>query len=97
LRASVPDIIVLVSRKYLALIMVGVLIASPVAWLLMRKWLMHFAFRTGINWWIFVVAGVAALLIAAVTVSYQVIRVAMVNPIKSLRTECSPIFTLILK
>jgi len=67
--------------------MVGVLIASLVAWLMMRKWLAHFAFRIDISFWIFVLAGGAAVLIAAVTVSVQVLRVAMNDPIKSLRVS----------
>jgi len=87
LGASVPDIIVLVSRKYLVLVTLGILIASPVAWLLMRQWLTHFAFRIDISVWIFVLAGVAALLIATVAVSYQVLRVAMANPVKSIREQ----------
>ncbi|HTI07470.1 MAG TPA: ABC transporter permease [Puia sp.] len=87
LGATVPDIVVLVSKKYLILITVGVLTASPLAWLMMHQWLMHFAFRIDISWWIFVLAGVAALLIAALTVSFQVLRVAMANPTKSLREQ----------
>ena len=87
LGASVPGIIVLVARKYLALVVIAVLIASPLAWLMMRQWLMHFAFRIDISWWIFALAGLTAIFIAAVTVSYQVIRVAGANPMKSLREQ----------
>jgi putative ABC transport system permease protein len=87
LGASIPDIMVLISRKYLIIVMVAVLIASPLAWLMMNQWLMHFAFRIGISWWIFLLAGIAAILIAALTVSYQVLRVATANPMKSLRDQ----------
>jgi hypothetical protein len=82
-----PDIMVLLSPKYLVLVIVSVLIASPLAWLMRHQWLMHFAFRINISWWIFVLAGVAAILIAAVTVCYQVLRVATANPMKSLREK----------
>ena len=87
LGASIPDIMALVSKKYLVLVTAAILIASPLAWLMMHQWLMHFAFRIGISWWIFLLAGIAAILIAAITVSYQVLRVAMANPMKSLRDQ----------
>jgi putative ABC transport system permease protein len=87
LGASIPDIMILLSKKYLVLVIVSVLIASPLAWLMMHQWLMHFAFRIDISWWIFVLAGVAAILIAAVTVSYQVLLAAMASPMKSLREK----------
>jgi putative ABC transport system permease protein len=85
LGASIPGIIMLVTRKYLALVLVAVLIASPLAWLMMRRWLMHFAYRIEIGWWIFALAGITVIFIAAATVGYQMVRVARVSPIKSLR------------
>ena len=65
----------------------SIIIATPIAWWIMNKWLEDFAYRISISWWMFVIVGVAALLLALVTVSYHSIRVAMANPVKSLRTE----------
>lgn len=62
-------------------------IAFPVAWWAMNKWLQSFAYRIDISWWVFVVAGFSALSIALITVSWQAIRAAVANPVKSLRTE----------
>jgi putative ABC transport system permease protein len=69
------------------LVIVAAVIAFPVAWWAMNKWLRDFAYRIDIGWSAFVVAGVAALLIALVTVSFQAIKAAVSNPVKSLRTE----------
>jgi len=63
------------------------LVAIPVAWLVMHLWLQDFAYRVSIHWWVFLLAGIAALLIALLTVSYQAIKAALANPVKSLRTE----------
>jgi len=62
-------------------------VASPLAWLIMYRWLQDFAYRTPISWWIFVVAGFSAVMIALLTVSFQAIRAARANPVKSLRSE----------
>ncbi|HMW25887.1 MAG TPA: hypothetical protein PKC51_04585, partial [Ferruginibacter sp.] len=62
-------------------------IASPLAWYIMNKWLQDFAYRVDISWWVFVVAGIGAVLIAFITIGFQAIRAATVNPVKSLRTE----------
>jgi len=87
LGASVFNITRLLSLEFLSLVLISVLIASPVAWWMMNKWLQDFVFRIEIQWWIFVLAAMAAAVIALLTVSYQAIRAAVANPVKSLRTE----------
>jgi putative ABC transport system permease protein len=87
LGASVANIAGLLSKDFLSLVFIGCLIAFPVAWGLMNNWLQEFAYRINIGWWIFVVAGMAALLIALFTVSFQTVRAAIADPAKSLRTE----------
>jgi putative ABC transport system permease protein len=87
LGASVAGITRLLSKDFLNLVVVAIIIASPLAWFFMHKWLQDFAYRINIGWWIFVLAGVAALMIALITVSYQAIKAAIANPVKSLRTE----------
>ena len=87
LGASVPDITKMLSKDFLRLVIIAIIIASPVAWWVMSKWLEDFAYRVNISWWIFVVAGALALLIAMLTVSLQAIKAAIANPIRSLRTE----------
>ena len=77
----------LLSKDFVKLVLLAIIIASPVAWWVMSKWLQDFAYRVNLSWWIFVIAGVAALLIAMITVSFQAIRAAITNPVKSLRTE----------
>lgn len=87
LGASVGSIVALLSRDFLQLVMVAVIIAAPVAWYFMEAWLKEFAFRIEIRWWVFALAGLMALLLAFVTVSAQSVRAAMANPVKSLRSE----------
>ncbi len=87
LGASVPNIIAMLSNNFLKLIAISMLIAFPVAWLAMNKWLQNFAYKINIDWWIFAIAGAATILIALITVSYQSIKAALSNPVKSLRTE----------
>jgi len=87
LGASVPDILVLVSKEFLGLVLIASIIAFPVAWYAMTSWLENFAYRITINWWVFAAAGFAALLIAMITVSLQAVKAAVANPVKSLRTE----------
>lgn len=87
LGASVSNIVMLLSKDLIKLVIVAFLIASPVAWYIMHKWLQDFSYRIDINWWIFLVAGVLAVLIALATVSFQAIKAAVANPVKSLRTE----------
>ncbi|HET6996723.1 MAG TPA: ABC transporter permease [Chitinophagaceae bacterium] len=87
LGASVQDITKMLSKDFLRLVVVAIVIASPVAWWAMNKWLQDFAYRVNISWWIFAVAGFAAILIAMLTVSFQALKAAIANPVKSLRTE----------
>jgi putative ABC transport system permease protein len=69
------------------LVAIAIVVASPLAWWVMSKWLEEFAYRTTISWWIFALAGTVALLIALLTVSFQAIKTALANPVKSLRAE----------
>lgn len=87
LGASVTSIVALLSKDFLKLIGIAIIIASPIAWFVMNKWLQSFAYRTGISWTVFVITTVVALLIALFTIGFQAIRAAVANPAKSLRTE----------
>ena len=87
LGASVPNLVTLLSKDFLKLVAIASLIAFPIAWLVMNKWLEDFAYRVNIPWWIFLVAGLLTVIIALLTVSFQAIRAAFVNPVKNLRTE----------
>ncbi|HEU4551371.1 MAG TPA: ABC transporter permease [Chitinophaga sp.] len=85
--ASVADIVSLLSRDFIKLVLVAIVIATPVAWYIMNSWLQDFAYRTAIPWWVFLLSGSIAVLIALFTVSFQSIKAALMNPVKSLRTE----------
>ena len=85
--ASVSNIINLLSKEFLVLVIVSFFIAAPVAWYFMHQWLRDFAYRINISWWVFVAAGLTALLIALFTISFQAIRAAIANPVKALRSE----------
>jgi putative ABC transport system permease protein len=87
LGASIPNIIFLLSKDILRLIVIAFLVASPVAWLIMHNWLQGFAYRIPISWWIFPCAGLLAVFIALGTVSFQTMKAAGMNPVKSLRCE----------
>ena len=87
LGASVAGIVLLLSKDFLHLILIALIIASGIAWYGMSMWLQDFAYRINISWWVFVLAGSLALLIALITVSFQAIKAAVANPVKSLRTE----------
>jgi putative ABC transport system permease protein len=87
LGASVQDITKMLSTDFIKLVIIAIIIATPIAWWAMNKWLEDFAYRVNISWWIFGMAGFAALLIAMLTVSFQAIKAAIANPVKSLRTE----------
>jgi putative ABC transport system permease protein len=87
LGASVQNISLLVSKEFTWLVIIANIIAWPVAWWAMHKWMESFAYRTFISWWIFLAAGSIALLLALLTVSSQAIKAAVANPVKSLRTE----------
>jgi len=87
LGASVASIVSLLSKDFIRLILIAACIAFPVAWWAMNKWLEDFAYRINIGWSVFVTAGIAVVLIALVTVSFQAIKAAVANPVESLRTE----------
>ncbi|HEX4372961.1 MAG TPA: ABC transporter permease [Puia sp.] len=87
LGANVGGIVAMISKDFLKLVLIAALIAFPIAWWTMNKWLQSFAFRTNISWWIFILAGLLTVMIALLTVSFQAIKAAVANPVKSLRTE----------
>jgi putative ABC transport system permease protein len=87
LGASVSSIVVLLSKNFLKLILLSSLVAFPLAWWAMHSWLQDFAYRVNIGWWIFILAGASAIFIALATISFQAIKAAIANPVKSLRTE----------
>ena len=87
LGASIGNIVLLLSRDFIGLVLVAFLIASPLAWFVMHKWLQDFAYRIDIEWWVFALAGFLAVSIAVATISYQAIRAAAANPVKALRSE----------
>jgi putative ABC transport system permease protein len=87
LGARVSQIVMLLSKDFLKLVVIAIVLSSPIAYYAMDKWLQGFAYRIEIRWWVFVLAGVAAVLIALFTVSYQAIKTAVANPVDSLRSE----------
>lgn len=87
LGASVLSLVNLLSKDFLKLVLLAFLISAPLAWYVSSNWLQGFAYRTEISWWIFAVAGALALLVAILTVSIQAIKAALMNPVKSLKTE----------
>ena len=87
LGANVKDIVAMLSKDFIRLVLIAIVFAVPIAWYGMSNWLKDFAFRIEISWWVFVIAGVLALLIALLTISYQAVRAALMNPVKSLKTE----------
>ncbi len=87
LGASVSDVVAMLSKGFLKLVFVAALIAFPIAWWLTSKWLQDFAYRIDVGWQVFALAGFLALLIALLTVSFQAVKAALANPVKSLRTE----------
>ncbi len=87
LGASVGSIVALLSQDFLKLVLIAIVIASPLAWYAMDRWLQDFVYRINIPWWVFVVAGLLAVGVALVTVSFQSVKAALMNPVKSLKTE----------
>jgi putative ABC transport system permease protein len=87
LGASISSINGLLSKDFLKLVLLSILIGSPIAWYLMHNWLQGFAYRINIQWWMFAGAGLLAVVVAIITVSYHAIKAALVNPVKSLRSE----------
>jgi putative ABC transport system permease protein len=87
LGASVTGIVGLLSKDFLKLVFIALLIASPLAWYFMHKWLQDFAYRVSIGWWIFIAAGSLTILVALITICFQAVKAGIANPVKSLRTE----------
>jgi putative ABC transport system permease protein len=87
LGASIPSIVMLLSKDFLKLVLVAILVASPIAWYATHRWLQEFAYHIDVAWWIFALAGLLAVGIALLTVSFQSIKAALMNPVKSLRNE----------
>ncbi len=87
LGASVGSLWGLLSKDFVGLVLIACLVATPIAWYLLKGWLQHYSYRTELGWWIFVAAGGGALAITLLTVSFQSVKAALVNPIKSLRSE----------
>ncbi|MEO6549831.1 MAG: ABC transporter permease [Ferruginibacter sp.] len=87
LGASIGNIVQMISKDFLKLVVIAAVIAFPVAWYAMHKWLEDFAYRVGISWWIFGAAAIIAFLIALLTISFQAVKAAVANPVKSLRSE----------
>lgn len=87
LGASVISIMTLLSKDFLKLVLIAIVIASPIAWYGMSQWLQDFAYHINIEWWVFALAGLLAVGIALLTVSFQAIKAALMNPVKSLKTE----------
>ncbi|HWB26905.1 MAG TPA: ABC transporter permease [Chitinophagaceae bacterium] len=87
LGASIGSVFTLLSKEFLLLVIIALLIATPIAWYSMYKWLQEYHYRTDITWWMFVIAGFTAIMITLFTVSFQAIKAAVANPVKSLRSE----------
>lgn len=87
LGASVKRVVTILSKDFLKLVFISLVIAIPAAWIAANKWLENYPYRITLNWWLFASAGILVILIALITVSFQAIKAAIVNPVKSLRTE----------
>jgi putative ABC transport system permease protein len=87
LGASIGSIVGLLSGDFIKLVIVSIVIATPLTWYVMDKWLQDFAYRISIQWWMFVLAGALAVIIAMITVSSQAVKAAIANPVKSLKSE----------
>jgi ABC-type antimicrobial peptide transport system permease subunit len=87
LGASVKTVVKMLTTDFLKLVVIAFVIASPLAYYLMQKWLQDFEYRIEIKWWVFVLAGMLALIITILTVSFQAIKAALKNPVSNLRTE----------
>jgi putative ABC transport system permease protein len=83
----VSDIVGMLSKDIIKLVALSAIIATPIAWLAMNHWLQGYAYRINMSWWIFFAAGLIALFIALLTISFQAIKAALANPVRSLRTE----------
>jgi putative ABC transport system permease protein len=85
--AKSVEIFYLMSGEYIIWVMISIVIACPVAWYVMNKWLQNFAYRISISWWVFVITGILTLLIVLITISWQSLRTASRNPVEALRYE----------
>jgi putative ABC transport system permease protein len=87
LGASVANIVLLLSKDFIKLVIIAILVATPIAWYILHHWLQDFAYRITISWWIFGLAGIVAIAVALATISFQAVKAAGANPVKSLRSE----------
>ena len=87
LGASVTNITLMLSKDFIMLVLAALVVASPVAWYLMNQWLQNFVYRIAISWWMFVLSGIVAIVLALLTIGFQSVKAAMLNPVKSLRSE----------
>ncbi len=87
LGASVASIVSLLSQDFLKLVVIAILVATPVAWYTVNYWLQGFAYKVDISWWVFALSGLLTVGIALVTVSFQSVKAALMNPVTSLRSE----------
>lgn len=87
LGASITDITIMLNRDFVILVLIAFVIAAPISWYFMHQWLQDFAYRTEMSWWVFALAGLSTIVIALLTVSFQALKAAIVNPVESLRTE----------
>jgi len=87
LGASMSNIATMLSGDFVKLVIIAIIIATPIAWWGMNKWLQDYAYRINLSWWMFLLAGVTVILIALITISFQVLKSATTNPVKSLRSE----------
>jgi putative ABC transport system permease protein len=87
LGANVTGLASLLSTEFIKLVIVSILLACPIAWYAMSSWLQNYAYRVSVQWWVFAAAGTAAIIIAVITVSFQSIKAAMMNPVKAIKAE----------
>lgn len=87
LGATVSSIVSMLSKDFLLLVLIAFVIATPIAWFVMNKWLQSFAYRINMSWWVFIAGGLSAVMVALITLSFRAIKAAIANPVKSLRTE----------
>lgn len=87
LGATVPDVVGMLAKDFIKLVLIGIIVATPVAWYMMNKWLGDFAYKIRIDWSVFVISGLLAIVIAAITISFQSVNAALANPVKSLKQQ----------
>ena len=87
LGASVASLFASVSKEFIILVGIAILIAMPISYYAMGKWLMDYQYQTDMSWWVFALSGLIALMITLATISFQMLKVSMINPVKSLRNE----------